>query len=436
MSNSGRKRFLMAVWEGGGTLAPEMEIARKLIVRGRSVRVIGDPTVEPMARAAGCGFAPWVQAPHRKNLDPETDIIGDWRFKNPLQLFAHAVDALFCGPAAKFAADTLAELDRNPADMVLADAIMVGAMMAAESRKLPRVALVPNIYMSPAPGIPPIGAGFGQAHGPFGRIRDRLIGAVMDRMWRRGLPAINGARAGLGLRPVKSIWEQNDLVDAVFVLTSPSFDFKADRLPPNVRYVGAQLEDPSWAEPWQAPWPASDRRPLALVGLSSTFQNQISVLRNVVAAFDGLDVRGFITVGPAIDPTIFSTAPSNVVVVRSAPHAQVLKLASVCVTHCGHGTTLKALAAGVPLVCIPMGRDQNDTAARVTASGAGIRLKPTATPPQIRKAMCAVLDGPYRKAAEKLAAAITEESKSFDVVRDIEAIGRNKNPSPEMEFSR
>src|SRR5262245_66412401 len=83
---------------------------------------------------------------------------------------------------AKFAADTLAELDRNPADMVLADAVMTGALMAAESRGMPRAALVPNIYISPAPGIPPIGVGFAQAHGPIGRLRDRVTGAMMDRM--------------------------------------------------------------------------------------------------------------------------------------------------------------------------------------------------------------------------------------------------------------
>jgi UDP:flavonoid glycosyltransferase YjiC (YdhE family) len=35
---------------------------------------------------------------------------------------------------------------------------------------------------------------------------------------------------------------------------------------------------------------------------------------------------------------------------------------------------IKALAAGVPLVCLPMGRDQEDTAARVTLSGSGVRL--------------------------------------------------------------
>jgi hypothetical protein len=153
-------------------------------------------------------------------------------------------------------------------------------------------------------------------------------------------------------------------------------------------------------------------------------------LRNVVAAFDELDVRALVTVGPAIDPTIFSQAPANIVVVRSAPHGQVLKQASVCVTHCGHGTTLKALAAGVPLVCIPMGRDQNDTAARVTALGAGVRLKPSATPTQIRHAIRAVLEGPYRKAAEKLAAAIAQESQTFDVARDIDDCRAKILPHP------
>jgi hypothetical protein len=56
---------------------------------------------------------------------------------------------------------------------------------------------------------------------------------------------------------------------------------------------------------------------------------------------------------------------------RSAPHGEILRQASLLITHCGHGTTLKALAAGVPMVCMPMGRDQNDTAARVVHASAG-----------------------------------------------------------------
>ena len=41
------------------------------------------------------------------------------------------------------------------------------------------------------------------------------------------------------------------------------------------------------------------------------------------------------------------------------------------ISHAGLSTITAALTAGVPLVCIPQGRDQPDNAKRVAASGAG-----------------------------------------------------------------
>jgi UDP:flavonoid glycosyltransferase YjiC (YdhE family) len=141
-------------------------------------------------------------------------------------------------------------------------------------------------------------------------------------------------------------------------------------VPKHVRYVGPILDDPQWAEPWHAPWPDGNHDPLVLVGLSSTFQDQAPVLRSVVKALAGLRVRALITLGEMLpEGEVLSTG--SVVVVRSAPHGEILRQASLLITHCGHGTTLKALAAGVPIVCMPMGRDQNDTAARVVHASAG-----------------------------------------------------------------
>jgi UDP:flavonoid glycosyltransferase YjiC (YdhE family) len=86
-------------------------------------------------------------------------------------------------------------------------------------------------------------------------------------------------------------------------------------------------------------------------------------------------VRALVTLGEMLpDGEVQPTA--SVVVVRSAPHREILRQASLLITHCGHGRTMKALTAGVPIVCIPMGRDQNDTAARVVHVGAGVRLRP------------------------------------------------------------
>jgi hypothetical protein len=89
--------------------------------------------------------------------------------------------------------------------------------------------------------------------------------------------------------------------------------------------------------------------------MSSVYQAQAEILRRVAQALDRLDVRAVLTTGRAIDPREVP-APGNVRVIRAAPHRQVLTEASVVITHAGHGSVLKALAAGVPLICMPQGR--------------------------------------------------------------------------------
>ena len=91
-------------------------------------------------------------------------------------------------------------------------------------------------------------------------------------------------------------------------------------------------------------------------------------------------------------------------VVERAPHSEVLRHASAVVTHAGHGTVIKALAAGVPVVALPLGRDQLDNAARVAHHGAGLRLKPDAKPEAIAKAVRRVLESrPSRQPRSGLA---------------------------------
>ena len=139
-----------------------------------------------------------------------------------------------------------------------------------------------------------------------------------------------------------------------------------------MRVVGPRLDDPAWAGDWTPP--AGDE-PLVLVGMSSTYMDHADVLQRAATALGELPVRGLVTTGPAISPDAID-APANVTVVERAPHREVLKHASAVVTHAGHGTVIKALAAGVPVVAVPLGRDQLDNAARVEHHGAGIRLKP------------------------------------------------------------
>jgi UDP:flavonoid glycosyltransferase YjiC (YdhE family) len=137
------------------------------------------------------------------------------------------------------------------------------------------------------------------------------------------------------------------------------------------------------------------------------YQGQDQTVRHVIEALGAIPVRGLVTLGPVLDIADFP-APANVAVVKSAPHSQVLPHCAVVVTHCGHASTLRPLMAGAPILAIPMGRDQDDNAARAVAAGAAIRLPRDAEPAAIAEALKSLIETPgYREAATRLGALIS-----------------------------
>jgi UDP:flavonoid glycosyltransferase YjiC (YdhE family) len=127
-----------------------------------------------------------------------------------------------------------------------------------------------------------------------------------------------------------------------------------------------------------------------------------------------------VTTGPAVDPAVIR-APRNVLVRRWVRHADVLASCSAVLTHGGHGTVIKALAAGVPLVIAPLGRDQPGNAARVVHAGAGLRVPRTASAATLQRAIGQVLDDHrYRAAARRMAAILAAERDDGLVIDELE----------------
>ncbi|HEV2123256.1 MAG TPA: nucleotide disphospho-sugar-binding domain-containing protein [Chloroflexota bacterium] len=133
------------------------------------------------------------------------------------------------------------------------------------------------------------------------------------------------------------------------------------------------------------------------------------MLRNVVAALSQLPVNAVLTAGPACDDLKLE-ANAHVLVVQSAPHDAILRQAALCITHCGHGTVMRALGAGVPILGMPMVRDQNDNAARIAWHGAGLRIAPDSAPEVIAGAANLLLQNPsFQVSARALGAEIRSE---------------------------
>ncbi|MEO3783682.1 glycosyltransferase [Actinocorallia sp. B10E7] len=419
------KDFLFALWAGGGAVPPALSVARALRERGHGVRVLADRSLHDEVAAAGVEPVDWTTAPQGDTSDPAKDIIKDFEARTPLGEFARLRDRIVCGPAADYARDTLAELRAHPADVLVTEYVLLGALTAGEAAGVPVASLVTTLYPLPTPGGPPFGLGLEPATGPLGRLRDRLLTGMTVRPWAKGLPALNGARTANGLPPVDAVIDAFDRVDRCLVLSPRALDHPRRPFPAHVHHVGARLDDPAWAGKQEPELPSGDA-PLVLVSLSSSFMNQHRPLERIAEALGTLPVRALLTTGPAVDPATIR-APGNVLVTAAAPHSAVLRHAAVTITHAGHGTAVKSLAAGVPLVCIPQGRDQGEVARHVERTGAGVTVSKSAPPRTIARAVDRVLNDPsHRREAQRMAAEIAAETATDKAVAELEALAERE----------
>jgi MGT family glycosyltransferase len=420
------RSYLFALVDGGGNVPPELSAVGRLVERGHVVTVLAEDSVANEVRATGARLRPWVQAPNRPDRRPENDPTRDWECRYPWQLIERLIATLFVGPAHGYAHDVRDAIADTRPQLVICSMFCLGGMVAAEEAGLPFDVLLPNVYPLPAKGLPPFGIGLRPARGAVGRLRDRALNLFIERLWdSKGLAGLNALREQHGLAPLAHFLDQVRRARRQLVLTSAAFDFAAV-LPAGARYVGPVLDDPAWAA--GTPWtPPGGSNPLVLVAMSSTFQDQIGCLQRIVDALGTLPVRGLVTTGPAIDASTLRPR-ANVTVVPSAPHREVLQHAGLVVTHAGHGTVMKALAAGVPMVLLPHGRDQADTAARVTSRGAGIVLKRTARPGVIADAVRRVLqNGSFRVSAHQLGDRVRRDANSDALVRELEGVAGGRD---------
>jgi MGT family glycosyltransferase len=161
-----------------------------------------------------------------------------------------------------------------------------------------------------------------------------------------------------------------------------------------------------------------------------------ALYRAAIEALAPLPARFLLTVGEERDHAELGALPPNVTVERWVPQDEVLDRAAAVVTHGGLGSTLGALAHGVPLVVLPLfSLDQWFNAAAVARAGAGVALDAerhtrravdlpdAATLAALRPAVEHVLTDPApRRAAQAIADEIRALPPVEDAVPALEAI--------------
>ena len=158
---------------------------------------------------------------------------------------------------------------------------------------------------------------------------------------------------------------------ATITQTPKEFDFPIPELPPRFHYAGP-LHDNEGREPIPFSWEKLNGKPLIYASMGTLVNGLKNVYRTILeAASEFPDMQVVLSVGRNVDPNDLGPIPANTIVVPSAPQIELLKRATLCITHAGLNTTLEALAQGVPLVAIPIGYDQPGVASRIAYHGVG-----------------------------------------------------------------
>jgi MGT family glycosyltransferase len=199
------------------------------------------------------------------------------------------------------------------------------------------------------------------------------------------------------------------------------FDFENPLSPPQFYHTGP-FYDANARPKIDFPWERLTGEPLIYASMGTILNGQADVFRKIVAGVaKHKGTQLVLSIGDQLDPKDIGTVPDNAIVVKKAPQVDVLKRASVCITHAGLNTVLESLACGVPQVAFPVTFDQPGIGARIVAKKTGVTTEfEKLTPDHLSTLLEEVLNNAvYRENARKLQDVIAKTNglrKAADII--------------------
>lgn len=379
------RSFVVVTWDGGGNVPPMLSLGKRLRQRGHEVRVLSTAALGDRVRHAGLVFRAFEGVP-------------DWDPADGRAVEDHpmVVGAQLVGP--EVFEGLFKELEREPADAVVIDYMQASAISAAQAAQVPTALLLHTL------------SGFARENGQTMKVAVPFLNPQREKV---GLPPLD-ERVGLH----EQVWPQCGRVLGAMVAELDGVAQPAG----NLFYAGPLLDPEPTPWEWDLPWPADDPTPMVVVSMGTTYQRHERQLEQAIQACEAAGVHVLVTLGPALSPGEIDAAPS-VTVRRWVPHPWVFPHAAAVVTHAGLGTVMGALAYGVPMVCMPLGRDQPLNAARVQDCGFGISVDADADIASLRAAIETLLDtSDFSEKIRSLALRLDCEALADRAAVEIEAL--------------
>ena len=338
----------------------------------------------------------------------------------------------FLGTAPGQVQDLQAELDREPAEVMLADSMSFGGMLTGERNGLPW-ALVNVLPFNQTAGGAPMGFPVKPWSGRPGRMRDAALSGVLPRRHQpvpAGLPAgpprgrAAAERGSVRSGPDVSVAGAGDRVRGTRrTRVRAAGPGPLRRTPASGRYVVADRRD--------GPDQTRTRSTIGGGHPGHARHDPDELLRPALAGLADDDVEVVATLGRRGLRWPGAATPANATVVDVVDFTTLLPRASVFVSNGGWGGVSAALSAGVPVVVAPgTAADKPEVGRRVARARAGVDLKrrrpsPTAVAAGVRTVLS---DPRYADRARALQDELTAAGGAQRAADLVEELVRTRRP--------
>jgi UDP:flavonoid glycosyltransferase YjiC (YdhE family) len=392
-----------------GHLNPLQALGAELIALGHRVTIVHVGGASRFVTDDAIGFVPLADGGDGvAGLDDYLTTLARPNWPGGFSRMIHATAAMTDTLLAK----APAVLERIGADAVIADTVEPAGLLVAQRLGIPAVAAVTGLPLLREPDMPPPFLGWRYRPGVVGRFRNRAGYAIADRLMRPIDRVVDARRAAWGLgRDARG--------PILHVAQCPrGLDYPRSRLPSPFLYGGAWRH--AETEELQL---ADDGRPLVFCSLGTLQGSRAALFATIAAACAAVGARAVIGHGGGLSPEQAAGLPGDPLVRAFWPQAAVLRRCVAAVLHGGFNTVLDALAAGVPIVALPIAFEQPATAARLARIGAGRVLSPRGLRvPALAGALAEIIRSPrYRTAARRLSAEMAQAGGAAQAAAAISA---------------
>jgi zeaxanthin glucosyltransferase len=232
-----------------------------------------------------------------------------------------------------------------------------------------------------------------------------------------------------------SPWEKDAAYKALLdlpelVLCPAEFDFPREQRKKQCHNVEACIDlvrrEPAF--PWHEVDPQRPLMYCALGTMSHSYEQTRTLVRSII---DAVAVRPkwqlILAAGAHADPASLGRVPSNVMVVSWAPQLQVLRKASLMISHGGFNSVKECIFFGVPMILFPIMGDHPAVTARVQYHGLGLRGSiRSVSSRQIGALIDTVtLESSFKTRIELMREKFVEAENSHRAIQAVEALLKN-----------